>query len=379
MALDCQRHVFDLPEHVHYLNCAYKGPFLKEVVQEGIRVLQRQLHPFTYTERDFFEPKEEAKQLFAGLINCDIPQRIAIIPSASYGIATVTHNVRLDPASNVVVTKDQFPSNMYPWMRLCQRDGAVLKMISKPESGRWTDDIKAAIDDNTRVVSVGNVHWTDGTLIDLATLSARAHEVGALMIVDGTQSIGVLPFDIQKVKADAVICAGYKWLLAPYSIGAAYYGPYFDDKFPLEENWISREKSDDFRALINYQDKYRPYAYRFSSGESSNFILLPMFIHAMKQMNIWRADRIQEYAKSITEPYVNLLHNIGFIVNPSEERVGHLFGIGIPDHIPLDLLKARLSDANVFVSLRGQNIRIAVHVFNRMEDMEALVSVLKSF
>ena len=379
MSLNCQRELFDLPDDVHYLNCAYKAPFLREVVTQGQTALRRQFHPFTYIVRDFFEPIEETKQLFARLINCDNPQRIALIPSASYGIATVTHNVKLDQSQNVVVAADQFPSNVYPWMRLCQRDSAELKMIKRPVSGRWTDAIKEAINTYTRIVAVGNVHWTDGTLFDLKSISIRAHDVGALMIVDGTQSIGALPFDVREIKPDAVICAGYKWLLAPYSISVAYYGEYFDDKLPIEENWMNRKESDDFRNLINYQDVYRPYAYRFSAGQSSNFTLTPMLNAALNQILEWKVEEIQHYTTSLTLPYIQQLQSAGFRTTPDEERVGHLFGIGIPNGVPLDRLQARLIDAKVYVSLRGQNIRVSPHVYTRDEDLAALLQVLKSF
>jgi selenocysteine lyase/cysteine desulfurase len=102
----------------------------------------------------------------------------------------------------------------------------------------WNEKILSAIDNNTRAVALGNVHWADGTLFQLEEIRKRTRDVGALLIVDGTQSVGVMPFDVKKIQPDALVCAGYKWLLGPYSIGLAYYSEYFDEGTPIEESWL---------------------------------------------------------------------------------------------------------------------------------------------
>ena len=66
--------------------------------------------------------------------------------------------------------------------------------------------------------------------------------------------VGALPFDVREIQPDALVCAGYKWLLGPYSIGVAYFGPRYDGGEPIEENWIARRGSEDFQRLVDYQD-----------------------------------------------------------------------------------------------------------------------------
>jgi selenocysteine lyase/cysteine desulfurase len=68
---------------------------------------------------------------------------------------------------------------------------------------------------------MGHVHWSDGSRFDPAEIGARARAVGAALIIDGTQSVGALPFDVRALFPDALICAGYKWLMGPYGIGLA--------------------------------------------------------------------------------------------------------------------------------------------------------------
>ena len=133
---------------------------------------------------------------------------------------------------------------------------------------------------------------------NLEQIRKRTRDVGALLIIDGTQSVGVLPFDVKKIQPDALVCAGYKWLLGPYSIGLAYYGEYFDDGKPIEESWLNRMDSEDFSALVNYQASYQSGALRYDVGEHSNFVLVPMLIKSIKQLNQWGVANAQEYIKS---------------------------------------------------------------------------------
>ncbi len=122
----------------------------------------------------------------------------------------------------------------------------------------WNSRIIEAIDADTALVALPHVHWTDGTQFDLVEIGRRAREVGAALVVDGTQSVGALPFDVQIVQPDALICSAYKWLLGPYSIALGYFGSRFDNGVPLEETWLGRLGSEDFTKLINYQSQYHP-------------------------------------------------------------------------------------------------------------------------
>ena len=126
------------------------------------------------------------------------------------------------------------------------------------------------------MVAVPNVHWTDGTYFDLVEVGRRCRDVGAALVVDATQSVGALELDVGAVLPDALICATYKWLLGPYSLSFAYYGPRFDDGTPLEETWIARDNSQDFQQLVNYQQAYQPGAVRYDVSERSNFFLVPI-------------------------------------------------------------------------------------------------------
>ena len=378
-----KRAKFTLPPQITYLNCAYMAPLLKSVEKEGIKGLRKKRNPTHVSPQDFFTDTEVLRQEYAKLIHANNPSRIVVIPSVSYGMATVAKNINIKKDQHIIVASEQFPSNYYPWQSLSEETGASLKSVAPPEGftnrgKQWNEKILDAINTNTRAVAIGNVHWADGTRFDLEAIRKRTTEVGALLIIDGTQSVGAMPFDVETVKPDALICAGYKWLLGPYSIGLAYYGEYFDQGKPIEENWINRLNSEDFASLINYQTNYQSGSLRYEVGEHSNFILVPMLLKAVQQLNNWGVTHIQEYCASISEERIVLLREKGFVIEDNAWRGAHLFGVRLPAGADLEKVKANLLTHKIYVSVRGNSIRIAPNVYNTESDFKKLTKVLLS-
>ena len=231
---------------------------------------------------------------------------------------------------------------------------------------------------DTAVVTVPHVHWTDGTVFDLPAVGARAREVGAALVVDATQSVGAMPFDVGEIQPDALIVAGYKWLLGPYSIGAAYLGSRFDDGIPLEETWIGRERSEEFQHLVDYQSAYQPGAIRYDVGERSNFILVPMFVASLGLVLEWTPEEVREYCRRLGETLIQEAVSIGFSLEQDEWRAAHLFGLRMPEGLELTALKAELEARKIFVSLRGSALRVSPHLYNDEDDVGALIDALRA-
>ena len=377
--MNLQKQLFDLDENVTYLNGAFMSPSLKKVAEIGKQQVDAKLKPYQITGSDFFTTVASIKKEYAKLINSSDSDRIAIIPSVSYGLANVAKNVNVK-GKEIILVEEQFPSNVYPWFELEKTQEAKLNIIKAPQDlenrGKvWNEHVLEAINENTGMVAISHVHWADGTLFDLKAIRKRTKEVGALLIIDGTQSVGAYPFDVQEIEPDALICAGYKWLMGPYGMGVAYYGPAFDNGSPIEQNWINRKDSENFAALVDYNNEYQPGAMRYSMGEQSNFILAPMFLEALKQLNTWGIDNIQAYCESITKNPLEKLQSKGYWIEDIDFRSSHLFGIR-KEGLDVDLLKQKLDKNNIFVSVRGSSIRVAPNVYNTEADMLKLVDIL---
>jgi len=380
--LQCQREAFSLPAEVRYLNGAYMSPLPKAVEEAGIRGVLRKRSPTLIDPADFFEESDELRNRFATLVNASHSSSVAILPSVSYGVGIAAKNTPLSPGQNIVLLHEQFPGNVYPWLRAAGESDVEIRVVGPEDSGArgqvWNEKILEAIDVATAVVALAPVHWTDGTVFDLPSIGARARHVGAAFIVDGTQAIGALPFDIQEIQPDALIVASYKWLLGPYSIGMGYFGPRYLDGLPLEETWIGREGSEDFKNLVDYQDEYQPGAIRFDVGERSNFILVPMVVEALRLIQEWRPDRIQAYAKDLSTPLLEEARALGYRLESEAFRVGHIFGIRMPDGLCIDTVREALEREKVSTSLRGSALRVSPNVYNDQDDVDALIRALGS-
>lgn len=384
MLLTCQKHLFSLPEEVHYLNCATMSPNSKQVEAAGIQGLLRKSQPYEIVQEHFFDTLDQVKSRFASLINCPA-ERIALMNSVSYGMATAVKNLlkkrNVSAQQKVVMVGEEFPSDVYSWEELQRERGVKIEFVKAPEAleqrGKiWNERLLDAIDHSTLAVCISPTHWADGTRFDLLAIGDRCRQTGAFFAIDGTQHVGAYPFDIQEIKPDFLVCAAYKWLLGPYGNALAYCGEFFDDGTPLEQTWTGRLGSQEFKNLIHYQSEYRPGAYRFNMGEFSNFIQLPMIEAALQHLLEWTPAGIQAYARDLVSGPIEQLRAAGYWIETEPYRANHLFGIRPIGQKDMESIRQTLLREKIFVSYRGSAIRISVHVWNDAEDMKRLVDVL---
>ncbi|MEQ6168386.1 aminotransferase class V-fold PLP-dependent enzyme [Ekhidna sp. MALMAid0563] len=352
---------------------------MKKVEKAGIKGLKMKRNPVKVSVDDFFHESEQLRSAYSRLIENDDPNRVVIIPSVSYGLANVAQNLPFNDGE-IILAEEQFPSNVYPWARLKEK-GFAIKVVSPPQSEKrgesWNEKILDAINSKTRVVAIGHIHWSDGTLFQLKSIRKKLDKVGGLLVIDGTQSVGALPFSVKEIRPDALVCAGYKWMMGPYSIGLAYYGSAFDGGTPIEENWINREGSDDFGNLVNYQEAYREKALRYEVGEHSNFILVPMLHQAIKQLLRWSPENIQRYTHDLMADSITEMKAMGYRVEGEEWRASHLFGVRLPSDVELSKVQQSLKKHRVSVSVRGDSIRISPNIYNDEMDVRKLLKAMK--
>jgi selenocysteine lyase/cysteine desulfurase len=386
-SLNSQKHLFALPDGIHYINCATRAPASQAVEQAGHDALRQHANPFGLRPDDFFSGAIRVRSLFSELINNDDPERIAIIPSVSYGMAIVARNLARKPGirrgQRIVLVDSEFPSDVYAWDQVCQELGLTITVVAMPaetpRGPRWNEQLLDAIGPDTALVVAPPTHWMFGVRFDLEAIGQRAREVGAWLAVDGTQAVGALPFDLQTVQPDALICAGYKWLMGPYSLGLAYFGPAFDDGIPLEESWMNRLNSNQFHRLMERQPAYGPKAFRYNVGEATHFIQMPMLEAALTQLLDWQPARIQTYCAELMVPAWPALEQLGCYVEPeagAQGRSNHLVGLWLPEWAEPMAVQQALQAENVSVSARARVLRIAPHLYNTAEDADALVRVL---
>ena len=373
--LPCQRHLFDIPGDVAYLNCAYMSPLMKSAMEAGTAGLARKQHPWQITPDQFFVGAEEFRTVAAQLLDCSA-ESIAIVPSASYGLSTAARNLPIKKGQCILVLDEQFPSNYYPWERRVEETGASLKVVAWPENQDWTAAVLNSLTAEVAIAALPNVHWTSGGRLDLVRIGEACRKQGTALALDLTQSLGALPFSAKEVQPDFAVAASYKWLLGPYSVGLLYVAPKWHGGIPLEENWIPRANSEDFSSLILYTKEYAAGARRFDMGERSNFALLPAAVRAMQQLLEWKIPQVSETIGSLNRQLASAAAELGFSAPDEPLRAPHYLALRRKELIPRELPEM-LAREKVYVSVRGSSIRVSPHVYNTLEDCERLIACLR--
>jgi selenocysteine lyase/cysteine desulfurase len=367
--IPCQRALFDIPEDVAYFDCAYMSPLPRAAAEAGEKGLRRKSRPWEIGAAHFFDEADQVRGLFGRLIGTQADD-VAIIPSASYGIATAMRNVRVAAGQKIVALAEDFPSTLYACRALAAREEARLVTVARPEAGDWTRALLDAIDGGTALVCAPHVHWVCGTLIDLEAVARRCRSVGATLILDTTQSTGALPLDLAAVDPDYLVAACYKWLLGPYSVGFLYVAPRHQQGQPLEQAWANRVGAGDFRRLAFADAPLAPDARRFDMGERANFALLPAAAAAIAQLLDWGVADIAATLGEATAAIEARLAPLGLAADPA--RAPHYLSVRFPGAVQ-ERLAERLAAARVHVSLRGERMRITPHLYNDEADAARLV------
>jgi selenocysteine lyase/cysteine desulfurase len=368
-----QRHLFDLDERIAYLNCAYLSPLMHEVMAAGEAGLARKRHPWTIRREDFHAPVEAVRERFARLIGATADDT-AIVPSSSYGVAVASLNLPIGRGQNVVHLDEEHASNTLEWRRRAGEAGAEVRAVARPADGDWTSAVLQEIDRDTALVACPNVHWTDGGRVDLVAVGRRCREVGAALVVDATQSIGAMPFDVAEVRPDFLVCSAYKWLLCPYTLAFLYAAPHRQAGRPLEQHAFSRLGAEKSEGLTEYVLEFQPGARRYDMGERSNWVSLPMAQVAIEKLLHWSVPAIAAALAPLTAQLAEAGRQLGFEVPPEGHRAPHMIGLRAPWVRPE--LGSALSERGVEVSVRGDAVRVSPHLYNHEGEVDRLIEAL---
>ena len=369
-----QRQAFDIPPEIAYFNTASLSPHLHRVREAGERALDRRGRPWTISSADWFSDVERLRGLFGRLIGADA-EGVALVTATSYGFAVAARNLRLRSGDRILVLAGEYPSGIFSWRTAARKTGAEIVTVVREPGETWTDAILSVLDERIRIVSVPQVHTTDGALVDLEAVADRTHTLGARLVIDACQSAGVMPIDVERLQPDFLVTVGYKWLLAPFSLAYLYVADEHRDGEPLEENWIVRVGAEDFTGLDDYSDEYQPGARRFDMGARTSFNLTPMAIAAIEQLLEWRLPRIAATLQETTATLAARASELGLRPPPADRRAPHILGLGLPAEARERALPA-LAAANCFAAMRGGSLRIAPHLHTTPEDVDRLIGAL---
>ena len=375
--IKCQRDLFNIPEHIVYLNTAYMSPLSNKVQKAILNGSIIETQPWRIDPKlHFFSFLNQIKISFAELFKIS-HKNVSLIPSASYGISTAAKNIKLTKTKNkILILKDQFPSNVYPWMELVRNNMGIIEKIDSCNEKSITEKLIDRINEQVIAVAIPNIRWTDGYVLDLERISIVCKNYDVKLILDLTQSAGAMEIDLGKIKPDFAIIANYKWMLGPYSTGFMYVSDNFIEGIPLEETWIGRKNSEDFSKLTVYQSEYNFDSIRFDMGQRANFTLMPGVMASLEQLHDWGIKNIENTLYENNKIICKGLNELGFDILEENKRAPHFISAKLPS-LDGNLVIKKLKMNNIFISERSGYLRITPHLWNNEQDFLKLLECLK--
>jgi cysteine desulfurase/selenocysteine lyase len=169
---------------------------------------------------------EAARAKIAAFISAPSVDEIVFTKNSTEAINLVAYTsaqfLSLGPGDEIVVSEMEHHSNLVPWQLLCQRTGATLRWFGVTDEGRLDESaLDELVNERTKLVSIVHMSNILGTINDPARIVARAHEVGALVLLDCSQSVPHLPMDVAALGADLIAFTGHK-MLGPTGIGVLW-------------------------------------------------------------------------------------------------------------------------------------------------------------
>lgn len=369
-AMPCQRDLFEIPEHVAYLNAAAYVPLPKAVRAAGEQGVLTKSHPWNMGRELGTVQSERARSAAARLLGVSADD-IAITGAVSYGIATAARNLHITPGTRVLMIEGEFPSLALVWPELAAAAGATVEVVPRPADHDWTAALLAAIERPgaapVGLAALTPTHWSDGCVIDLVAVTAALHRQGSRIVIDATQSTGVLHLDIATLKPDFLAFPTYKWVLGPYSLAFLYVAPEHQSGRPLEDHGPARIGAD-----------YIPTARRFDRGERNDPIGLPMAAVGLEQVLAWDRDALQARLRGLTDALAEEVTSMqGLSILPRALRAPHVLGVRFAGGMPAGLVE-RLMARDVHVADRQGVLRVSPHVYNDLPDVTRFGAALRA-
>ena len=366
------RDLFDLDGDVAWLNSAYLGARAKPVAQAVNAAVNRPLGQVAVS--DFFAPGNRIRALVSSLVGGDA-EGVALVSSASYGVATAAAVLCVGDGDRVLMLEEQFPAMVYPWTER----GAKPVFVKRPSDDDWTAAVLDRLDESVSVVSIPACHWTDGTRLDLERLGESTRSVGARLVLDISQSLGMAPFDVESVRPDFVVSVGYKWLLGPPGMSYLWASPENREGRPLDANWMARAGSEDFSKVNEYRWELASGARRYDAGQSWNLWLTEAACQGLEIVAGVGSERLSAHSRLLTDRLAVEAASLGLIAPDSEFRSAHLMGLRLPEGADPRSLVTELASRSVYVSVRGNSVRVSAHMWNTQDDIDRLLAGLAAW
>ena len=368
------RALFPITERYTYLNHAAVSP-LPTTTVEAVESQLRDVRENGSTNfRSWLSTKEQARGLLAGLLGAR-PEQVAFVRNTSDALSSVANGLTWRPGDNIVTFSREFPSNIYPWLRMRDAFDVEVRMCEERNGRIDLEELGNLIDNNTRIVAISHVQFASGFRIDLQRLGRIVRQHDALFVVDVIQALGVIPTHVEAEFVDVAAGAGHKWLMAPEGVGYLYLSDRARERIqPTLVGWISVPNPDDY---LNFEQGWNKgtLAWETGTGPASLFY---GFKASLELLTSHGVQRIGNYLEELTDRLCEGLRGKQYEIVSSRApgEKSQIVCIRPPDGLSAMALYHQLNAKKTVTAPRGDRLRIAPHFYNTASEIDELLKAL---
>ena len=367
------RALFPITQRAIYLNHAAVSPppipTLKAVESQ-----LRDVHENgSLNYQNWIAVKENARKLLANMLGARAEQ-IAFMRNTSDGLSTIANGLQWKAGDNLVTFSREFPSNIYPWLRLRDMFGVEVRMGEEREGRIDFDELAGLVDSKTRMISISHVQYASGFRSDLERLGRLARKHDALLVVDAIQSLGALPLNVESELVDAAAGASHKWLLTPEGVGYLYLSDRARERIqPTLVGWISVSDPEDY---YNFAQEWKEGALAWETGTGPAALLYGLNASLELLTNVGTS-AIAQHLELLTDYLCDRLTGKEYEIVSSRQagEKSQIVCISHPGISPMKLY-GQLKSHSIVTAPRGDRLRIAPHLYNTTAEIDALLEAL---
>ena len=369
MKLEELRQEFPLTEELTYLDHAATSPLPGRTRAAMTRFIEARRF-VRRAGKEYETLDQELRQALGQLINAS-PEEIALVQNTAEGLNIAAHAIPFRPGDNVVFCDMEYPANVYPWLNL-ERRGVEARIVPHREGGLALDDLEEYLDQRTRVVAASSVEFLTGFRNDLKGIGELCKARGIYFVVDGIQSLGVIPLDVRECQIDLLSCGGPKLLMGPCGQGFLFCRRELIEE--MKPAYAGATSVVDFLNFRDYDLTFLPDAKRFEMG-TPNLVGIVGLLASVNLLMEIGIEEIRCWTLHLTDVLIEDLQERGYQIASClwPEHRSAIVSFPTPD-VQADYEK--LIANKVIVSLRENYIRVSPHCYNTEEEVLRVGQVL---
>jgi cysteine desulfurase / selenocysteine lyase len=360
------REEFPVCKKYVYLNPAGGSPVSKSAADEGKRFYDEMLEFGDIYWDKWLKRTEKVRSQLAGFIGAE-REEIGFTTNTSHGMNLVAQ--MLKDKGTVLTMRDEFPSTTFPWIN----QKTEIRFVEPENYGYSIENIKKTLTSDVKILISSYVQYCTGFRQDLEELGRFCKENNLIFVVNATQALGIFPVDVKKCNIDFLVFTGLKWATAGYGIGGLYVNKKWlsPDNFPFA-GWRSVETPG---KMDNLYLELKNEASVIESGcpHFPNIFALGGALNLFQKIGSENVTNRVLFLNHLIEEKLRQL-GIELIVQKEDK---HRSGILIAKIQNPKLVVEELFKKNIFVSARGEGMRVSASIFNNEYDVDKLILELK--